>query len=372
MCDIWWNYGIICEDKGEYISRLIIKKISEKRKISEKKARELMNKIAHPTELTSFIKERLEFLKACKFVVKNKLSQANILKNKEFNKLYQEYNKKFFFTKTDFKDRKIITPKVFIKEIYLEIKNKNLSDVEAEIKNMYEKTSNISRIRKETINSTNLGEEEKRLISLMEQIILWMDYRKEGMMKQFYYFTSFVHEFGKRKKETYSTLEQLTLDELINWIDDRFKINKKIIEKRKKEVMIVYRKGKKRQFIYGKKAKELLELIQYKSEEIKGTVASTGGKLMISGKARIVMDAVKDQLDKGEILVTSMTRIEFVPLLKKALAIVTNEGGMAYHAAIVSRELNIPCITGTKNATKNIKNDSRITLNLKTGEIITN
>ena len=51
-----------------------------------------------------------------------------------------------------------------------------------------------------------------------------------------------------------------------------------------------------------------------------------------------------------------MTRPEFLPAMKKASAIVTDEGGITSHAAIVSRELGIPCIIGTKNATEILKN----------------
>ena len=106
-----------------------------------------------------------------------------------------------------------------------------------------------------------------------------------------------------------------------------------------------------------------------KSKEIKGNVASTCNKKSVIGIARTISDPKKEKFDKGDILVTSMTRIEFVPLMKKAKAIVTNEGGIACHAAIVSRELGIPCIIGTKNATKLIKNGDKIKLDLVKGNV---
>ena len=64
-----------------------------------------------------------------------------------------------------------------------------------------------------------------------------------------------------------------------------------------------------------------------------------------------------------------MTRPEFVPIMKKATAVITNEGGITSHAAIVSRELNIPCIIGTKRATKVLNNGDMIEMDLKKGEI---
>ncbi|MBI4268321.1 helix-turn-helix domain-containing protein [Candidatus Uhrbacteria bacterium] len=85
-----------------------------------------------------------------------------------------------------------------------------------------------------------------------------------------------------------------------------------------------------------------------------GTVASQG---YARGVARIVLGREDfDAFQEGEILVTGMTRPEFLPVIKIAAGIVTNEGGLTSHAAIVSRELGKPCVIGTKRATTAIKN----------------
>jgi pyruvate,water dikinase len=67
-------------------------------------------------------------------------------------------------------------------------------------------------------------------------------------------------------------------------------------------------------------------------------------------------------MQKGEILVTDMTTPDFVPAMKKAAAIVTNTGGMTSHAAIVSRELGIPCVVGAGNATEVLKDGMEVTV----------
>jgi pyruvate,water dikinase len=66
------------------------------------------------------------------------------------------------------------------------------------------------------------------------------------------------------------------------------------------------------------------------------------------------------KMKKNDILVTSMTRPEFLPIMKKAAAIVTDEGGVTCHAAIISRELKIPCVIGTTCATTSLKDDDRV------------
>ncbi|MEM2632399.1 MAG: phosphoenolpyruvate synthase, partial [Nitrososphaerota archaeon] len=99
---------------------------------------------------------------------------------------------------------------------------------------------------------------------------------------------------------------------------------------------------------------------------VKGLPASPG---LYAGKAKVVLtteDAAK-LIQKGDILVTKMTNPDWVPYMRVAGAIVTDEGGMTCHAAIVSRELGIPCIVGTGNATKALITNKEYTVDAKSG-----
>lgn len=90
----------------------------------------------------------------------------------------------------------------------------------------------------------------------------------------------------------------------------------------------------------------------------------------ITGKARLILE--NSQLDKireGDIIITPMTTPDFIPYLDKIKGIVTDEGGLLCHAAIIAREFNIPCIVGTENATSTIKDNDLIELNAYTGEV---
>lgn len=100
---------------------------------------------------------------------------------------------------------------------------------------------------------------------------------------------------------------------------------------------------------------------------VKGSPASPG---IASGPARILKSVKEIGLVKpGDILVADQTNPDYVPAMKKAVAIVTNSGGRTSHAAIVSRELGIPAVVGAENATKLIRNGMVITVNGVTGEI---
>jgi len=90
----------------------------------------------------------------------------------------------------------------------------------------------------------------------------------------------------------------------------------------------------------------------------------------MKGKVKIILDpSDNSKMRKGDILVTEMTNPLFVPAIQKAKAIVTDVGGLLSHAAIVSRELGIPCVVGTKKATKILKDNQKIIVNATKGEI---
>jgi pyruvate,water dikinase len=99
--------------------------------------------------------------------------------------------------------------------------------------------------------------------------------------------------------------------------------------------------------------------------QINGLIAYKG---KVRGKAQVVFDS--NQLlkfKKGNILVTPMTTPEFLPMIERAKAIVTDEGGIGCHAAIISREFKIPCIVGTEIATKVLKDGDLIEVDAEKG-----
>ena len=143
----------------------------------------------------------------------------------------------------------------------------------------------------------------------------------------------------------------LTLDEIRAMFLDK-KINKKKIEKRK-EYFLLSLDGFSRESVEDFMARKGWSLKKYNAEstaEIKGSIACAGKS---QGMVKIVLsNADFEKVEAGDIIVSSMTTPDYLPVLKKAAAIVTDEGGITCHAAIVSREMKKPCIIGTKIATK--------------------
>ncbi len=117
----------------------------------------------------------------------------------------------------------------------------------------------------------------------------------------------------------------------------------------------------------GKGPQKQVTITEERNIIVKGLPASPG---LAAGKANVITDVSGiNEFKQGEILVTEMTAPDWVPAMKKAQAIVTNSGGMTCHAAIVSRELGIPCIVASKDATTVIQSGQDITVDAVNGVV---
>lgn len=181
-----------------------------------------------------------------------------------------------------------------------------------------------------------------------------------------------LFEIGKRFNLSYNQLIEMRNEEILalfknkslsrkelNEINSRFKSHALILEKGKTRVitgkeLMAYSKS------YLSKMKKLMKL-----NEIKGETAFPG---KVTGKVNLI-GRVTDlpSFRKGEIMVTGSTLPQYVPAMKKALAIVTDEGGMLSHAAIMSREFKKPCVIGTKIATRILKEGESIEVDATNG-----
>lgn len=244
-------------------------------------------------------------------------------------------------------------------------------DILEKINEIQNPKENIQRIKnhiKET-KSAKKGLAEKysfdnemiHLLSLFEEYAILHDYRKEGQMKTVFFLYRINDEIGKRKDINAELLDYSYPEEIQKLLLEG-DINIEELKNRKKAVYYHY-KSKEEEFYSGEKALELIDKELKTAEEVienfSGLTASLG---KASGKAKIcpgVTDAQR-KMKQGDILVTGMTTPDFVPYMKKAAAIVTEEGGATSHAAIISREFGIPCIVGTKIAMKVLKDNDLI------------
>jgi pyruvate,water dikinase len=121
--------------------------------------------------------------------------------------------------------------------------------------------------------------------------------------------------------------------------------------------------------VQSQKSRTVLEEYRLlKSGRVLALGKSVGNKIG-QGSAQVIKDVKQiERFKPGDVLVTEMTDPDWVPIMRMAKAIVTNKGGRTCHAAIVSRELGIPCVVGTLDATEKVKNGQKITVSCAEGE----
>ncbi|MFA5050583.1 MAG: PEP-utilizing enzyme [Patescibacteria group bacterium] len=270
---------------------------------------------------------------------------------KIINKFHQKYVRMgcVFFT-TDKYPTIIDT----IEEIKIALKKKNYPkmkiDLASDKKALYKKYA-IDKITKKLFKDlANLSFYRTEMLSFIEN--------SEYLMRFFF------SEVGKRLSVDYTDLTNLTSDELIASLKiGKLLISTPELKKRNNNYFIRLHKGKIKIFIPKNKiVKDSLIRI------IKGVSASAG---YVKGRVRIIRNAAEiSKMKKGEILVTFMTTPDFMGAISKTKAIITNDGGLTCHAAIIAREMGKPCIIGTKIATKVLKDGDLIEVDATHGKVI--
>jgi phosphohistidine swiveling domain-containing protein len=161
----------------------------------------------------------------------------------------------------------------------------------------------------------------------------------------------------------------LTKDELVTCLNDKTKILAgSELTKRFDASILIFENGNFNLISGNSEIDEIEKTILPKTDQVRGSIAYKG---KIIGKVKIVLhpNTYTGVFESGDILVTGMTRPEFLPFLEKASAFVTDSGGALSHAAISAREMKKPCIVGTGNGTKIFKDGDMVEVDADNGII---
>jgi phosphohistidine swiveling domain-containing protein len=197
----------------------------------------------------------------------------------------------------------------------------------------------------------------------------------ETVMKSFSQAIPFYKKIANDIGLKYDDWSTLTINEIKNsLINKESVVSREEIEERKKgfvlsivdgEVSVV--SGDEAVGIISKLNIEQNSKVNFDITEIKGKPASPG---KVTGRVKICSSASESvKVESGDILVTTMTTPDYVSSMKVAGAIVTNEGGLLCHAAIISRELGKPCVIGTKIATQVLKDGDMVEVDADNGVV---
>ena len=175
-----------------------------------------------------------------------------------------------------------------------------------------------------------------------------------------------VQVISKQENVAATWMRYITHDEIKNYFEKGILPPLDILRKREKGCALWFHDGNCT-FYFGKEFREIKKkmMIVYRRKVIKGTTAYPG---KIRGIARVVFDPHRvNVFNSGDILVTGMTRPEYLPLMEKSAGFVTDAGGILSHAAIVARELKKPCVIGTIVGTKKIKDGMMVEVDADKG-----
>jgi phosphoenolpyruvate synthase/pyruvate phosphate dikinase len=259
------------------------------------------------------------------------------------------------------------TEKELIKK-YSQFRNENLArkKLKQEKASYEKKVKNFEKWRK------GLRPIEKKLVDYFQAIIRLRDERKNIFCRAFVIQWRLAQRMFREAGIDEKFIIYYTFGEMKNGVDYLLRNKKRIIKRAKGFCVLVNYSGKieMEEVDFNKEKKVINNYYLEKSgrgdgKELKGQVGSPG---KIKGVVKIVLKLDKSiNLKAGEILVTGMTRPEFVPLMRRAAAIITDEGGITCHAAIISRELKKPCIIGTKIATRFLKDGDLVEVDANKG-----
>jgi len=249
------------------------------------------------------------------------------------------------------------------------------SNIRERIKNKIGKKKVLIRNQKKLLNKLKPTSEIVFLCSLVQEFSHLRLSIRLSWIENGFLMNGIFREIERRFNLSRDTSKSYLQKEMLQLLEKRRRVPVTTITQRKRYVLIL--KNKSIKLYCGKKSelfsKILLPKINYHNiHEIQGNVANPG---FVINTVKIINALSKNQakeinrMQQGQILVTGMTRPHLIYAMKKASAIITDEGGIASHAAIISRELNIPCIIGTKVATKVLKDGDQVEVDANNGVI---
>ena len=226
----------------------------------------------------------------------------------------------------------------------------------------------VKQKKKEIILKYKLSKEIVNIANAICEGISWQDERKKYIFIYIHYKNIFLKDIARRYNLPFKFLEKYSFQEII----EAKEINNSIKNKRRNIIGFIAdtqikELSEKESTYYWKKYVE--GKVKKNIKKFKGTVASQGKKKIIKGRVKIVFNPQDESFKRGDILIAPMTSPEYVFLMKKSKAIITDAGGLTSHAAIVSREIKIPCIVNTKIATKVLEDGDLIKVDTNKGTI---
>lgn len=286
------------------------------------------------------------------------------------DKLLIQHQKDFFWIKRDWAHISTLSVAYFKNKVS-KLMVKGLTEVKATRNRILSEFEKRQEKRQSIIKKYEKDATLGRIFYFFSRMASWRDERKKAAMVFNGYYYKFAKEFSRRTGLPYVQIVFLTPTEVSeSKLQFSAQFKKELAARSRQSAYYADRKGKSVVLTgagYRKCMRALAGAFGRQFKELKGQPACQG---KVVGLVKIVnLPADFKKFLKGNILVAPMTRPEYLPLIKIAAAIVTDEGGVTCHAAIISRELGIPCVIGTQVATEVLHDGEKVEVDAKKGVV---
>lgn len=337
FCKLWEEFhyltkcfwqNVIIPELANYGSIDLLKQIIKKelKVVNENELSNILEVLTAPNKSSFYEIEEIELKKT------NNLSK---------------HTKKYFWLKNNYGSVEVLGEDYFKQK-----KKKIIKNIITEIQDRKRK---VEKTKKDIVRLYNIPKSITNISKGIVECIEWQDARKKHIWIYLHYKDLLINEVSRRfnvSKDFLLNFREKEISEMLlkrdfTSLDSRqsflgFNCSETLVEEiEENEVKKLW--------------KRYIEFNAEKQDSFSGIVASKGIGTKTKGYVKIILDPLKANFKDDDILVTTMTTPEFVFIMKRASAIVTDTGGLTSHAAIVARELKKPCIIGTKIATKVLK-----------------
>lgn len=365
------------EDFTKYLLGLLKDKISPQTDIDLASAFSMLTTMGRRSFGTQEEQESLkiiQFVKSDKYLKKWFISHTTNELVEQFNKLpalarrrlYKHFLKWCWFPYTYLGPAYDLT---YYLEVWRGLLHEDINP-QQELRQFKSKVKSIKQKRKQLISTLRLSKQEKHLFDIAAEIVWLKGYRKDCYFHGFYALDFILTEIAKRAGLSLLQTKYLLPEELPLVLRGRDLAG--LTNERMKFCVIYFSKGKLK-VITGVKAKHLLKRQKIEKEKriklnnLLGTCACPGKAKGIAKIINVPEDIPK--MKSGDIMISHTTFPSLVPAMKKAAAIVTEDGGITCHAAIVARELQTPCIVGCSGILRAIKGGDMVEVDANKGII---
>ncbi|MFA5051974.1 MAG: PEP-utilizing enzyme [Patescibacteria group bacterium] len=291
---------------------------------------------------------------------------------KELEKLSRDY----YWISNSYATVIRLCPDDFLTKVKGEVKEKSIVQLQHELRGLRTKVSRLQAEHRRSMKAYKFSAGLIRHFRLVQFFGEWIDERKSYMLRGNDCLDQYCRELARRFRLPVHDVRYYLPAEMKNLLLKGERLDKKIIKARQAlSAYVIEKRGHTAipTIYYGQQAKKVMITVQSQFQVKKGLVIGQVASVPVkkfTGIVQVIKDVHKEKFISGRILVASMTRPDFVPLMRRARAIITDEGGLTCHAAIMARELNLPCIIGTKNATVEFKTGTKVEMDLAKGIII--